>query len=299
MSSLRGCSPAVFHRESNSGTFDKHLRRARHLSTACALLSGVSSAGTLPTPRWMRVPQVDMDVALLVAIGLISVSIVLEVSAIYLEDAPRLRSFFRGVKQRSALFVVPPGMSACATWLFTQWPSAPVRIVPRTVLGLFGVVCAPMVHDSKEHLLANVTGWVAVMVVLLGFDDRFLRRCGVFVAYSTGIAVWGLARPGYHTGLSGVLFGFVGVLLAAGAAHALRALLQAPDNRRRHVLFVAAVVASFVVLVGRQALLAPGWDMPLYRACVSTKYSAESHFFGFVAGILYTLCDRSWWRAAK
>ena len=90
-------------------------------------------------------------------------------------------------------------------------------IRPRTVAGLRGIVFAPFLHAGFGHLAANtipfiVLGW---LVMLRSTTDFFV--VAVVSAVVSGLGVWlfGGARS-VHVGLSGVIFGFLGYLLARG-----------------------------------------------------------------------------------
>ena len=90
-------------------------------------------------------------------------------------------------------------------------------IVPRTLTGLRGILFAPFIHGSVEHLLSNsvpfaVLGWL----VLTRGRRRFI---GVTLAamLGAGLSAWLLGAPGsVHVGASGVIFGYLGYLMLNG-----------------------------------------------------------------------------------
>ncbi|MGY6531016.1 MAG: rhomboid family intramembrane serine protease [Cyanobacterium sp.] len=90
-------------------------------------------------------------------------------------------------------------------------------IRPRSLVGLSGIVFAPFLHVDFGHLLANtvpfaVLGW---FVMLQRTKDFYVVTA--ITALSSGIGVWLLAQPGSITmGASGVIFGYLGFLLARG-----------------------------------------------------------------------------------
>ena len=90
-------------------------------------------------------------------------------------------------------------------------------IRPRTVAGLRGIVFAPFLHAGFGHLAANtipfiVLGW---LVMLRSTPDFFV--VAVVSAVTSGLGAWLLGGPrSVHVGLSGVIFGFLGYLLARG-----------------------------------------------------------------------------------
>lgn len=88
---------------------------------------------------------------------------------------------------------------------------------PRTAVGLWGILLAPVLHAGFAHLMANtvpflVLGWF-VMV----------RRLGDFIAVSiitvlvSGLGIWLIAPANtVHLGASGLIFGYFGYLLLRG-----------------------------------------------------------------------------------
>jgi membrane associated rhomboid family serine protease len=137
-------------------------------------------------------------------------------------------------------------------------------VIPRTAIGLRGVLFAPFLHASFAHLMANtvplvVLGWL----IMLRDTGDFLRVAAVS-AVAAGLGAWLTGAPGsVHLGASGVIFGFLGYLLSRGwyerkPASVLLALL------------VGAVYGSalFGVLPGQHGI------------------SWQSHLFGFVGGVI-------------
>jgi membrane associated rhomboid family serine protease len=90
-------------------------------------------------------------------------------------------------------------------------------IQPRNVNALSGILAAPLLHGSWLHLTANsgpflVLGWLVM-----------LRRIVDFVLVSVvailigGLGVWVIGSPSsIHIGASGLVFGYLGYLLARG-----------------------------------------------------------------------------------
>ena len=90
-------------------------------------------------------------------------------------------------------------------------------IRPRTLDGLWGLLFSPFIHANFAHLLANtlpflVLGW---MVALRGVQEYIFSTAWIMVV--GGGAVWLLGQPfSNHVGASGVVFGYLGFLLARG-----------------------------------------------------------------------------------
>lgn len=147
-------------------------------------------------------------------------------------------------------------------------------IKPRTLHGLWGIPFAPFLHGGFLHLAANT-----IPFLLLGWLVM-LRRAGdflpvtVIVAVVGGLGVWLFARgDAVHLGASGLIFGYLGFLLLRGFFE--RNLLS--------ILFSLAVGAVFGGML---------WGI----LPTSSYISWESHFFGFIGGVL---CARIAADAAK
>lgn len=172
-------------------------------------------------------------------------------------------------------------------------------IMPRTVEGLPGVVFGCFVHLSWPHC-----GWNALALVLLGpcvllavsglgdaqpgegepHRDGISKffAASVFISLTSGFCVWCLARPALHAGASGLVCGYLGLLLAL--------LLRRRDLPFGTLLMVLGVVACYssALLFHRPAGGHYG-RLLLYEACTSQSTSAEHHTFGFLSGLASVL----------
>jgi membrane associated rhomboid family serine protease len=136
-------------------------------------------------------------------------------------------------------------------------------IQPRTLSGLWGILFAPVLHGSFAHLMANT-----IPFLVLGFLVM-LRGLGTFVGVSLmvivlgGLMVWLLA-PGnsIHIGASGLIFGYIGYLLARGYF-----------ERNFSSLGIAALVA--LLYGGALWGVLPG----------QIGISWQGHLFGFLSGV--------------
>ena len=135
---------------------------------------------------------------------------------------------------------------------------------PRTLIGLRGIFLAPFLHAGFGHLAANtipfiVLGW---LVMLRSTSDFFV--VAVVSAVVSGLGVWLFGGPhSVHVGLSGVIFGFLGYLLARGI------------YERR----LGAIVLALIALLLYGGAL---WGVLPLRAGVSW----QGHLFGFLGGWL-------------
>lgn len=90
-------------------------------------------------------------------------------------------------------------------------------IRPRRLRGLGGVIIAPLLHGDLAHLAANtvpfaVLGW---FIMVRDLTDFFIVTAIVWIV--SGFAVWLVApERTNHIGASGLIFGYLGFLLARG-----------------------------------------------------------------------------------
>ncbi|HEY0581191.1 MAG TPA: rhomboid family intramembrane serine protease, partial [Chloroflexota bacterium] len=90
-------------------------------------------------------------------------------------------------------------------------------IRPRRLDALAGILAAPLLHSGWAHLAANslpfvVLGW---LVMLRKVRDFFVVSVVVVVIGGLGVWLIGSANS-VHVGASGVIFGYLGYLIARG-----------------------------------------------------------------------------------
>ncbi|MEM9196440.1 MAG: rhomboid family intramembrane serine protease [Pseudomonadota bacterium] len=147
--------------------------------------------------------------------------------------------------------------------LVTGYALNPVLgLAPRDVSGLPGVALMPMLHGSIDHAATN-TPPVLVLGGLVALSaGRLALPATAAVVLGGGALVWILGRDAVHVGASGLIFGWLGFLLARGLV----------DRR----LVPMAVAAGVALVYGAMV-----WGVLPSRPGVSW----ESHLAGFVAGI--------------
>ena len=92
----------------------------------------------------------------------------------------------------------------------------PFGIWPRLWAGLPGIVFAPLVHASLEHLVANSAPVLVMGTAMLFLYPNSALRALPAVYFGTGIAVWLFARDSVHFGASGLVYGLVAHVFVAG-----------------------------------------------------------------------------------
>lgn len=136
-------------------------------------------------------------------------------------------------------------------------------IRPRAVSGLPGILIAPFVHSSSTHLALNTIPLIVLgsLVILRGVKP-FLEATAVIIILG-GAGVWVIGRNAAHIGASGLIFGYLGYLLARGW------------YGRDFLSVVIAVLAVF---------LYGGMIWGILPGEVSVSW--EGHLCGLVAGFL-------------
>lgn len=95
---------------------------------------------------------------------------------------------------------------------FDRW-----GIEPRHLVGLRGIVFGPFLHTGFRHLISNTIPFLVLgSVIAVGGVKRYLQVTGL-IALLGGGALW-LLGPGHtiEVGASGVVFGYLGYLIARG-----------------------------------------------------------------------------------
>jgi membrane associated rhomboid family serine protease len=137
-------------------------------------------------------------------------------------------------------------------------------VIPRTAVGLRGILFGPFLHGNFAHLAANtvpflILGWL----VLLSGAQVFWRVTGI-TAVISGLGIWLFgATNSVHLGASGLIFGYFGFLLLRGFFE--RSL--------------PAILGSLLVGIVYGGIL---WGVLPLEAGVSW----QAHLFGFIGGWL-------------
>jgi membrane associated rhomboid family serine protease len=99
--------------------------------------------------------------------------------------------------------------------LFSSTAASRLGVVPRQLSGLPGIVTAPFVHANVAHLAANLPPFIILGALVLRRDQPHFVEVAATIALGEGLLLWLFGRKAAHVGMSGVIFGFLGYLLAA------------------------------------------------------------------------------------
>ncbi len=146
---------------------------------------------------------------------------------------------------------------------FTARDLTPWGIFPREPDGLMGIITAPLIHGSWEHLFSNSAPFFVTTTIIHFFYKRVAWASIGFIYLLTGAAVWMFGRSVYHIGASGVVYGLVSFIFWSGIF-------------RRNI---KSIVLALIVTVLYSGYL--GGILPFKEGI-----SWESHLLGGIVGIL-------------
>lgn len=89
-------------------------------------------------------------------------------------------------------------------------------IWPRETFGLVGIITGPAIHGNSLHLLSNTIPLMFLGATLFLFYERIAGKVFFLCYIITGMLVWLLARPTFHIGASGVIYGLASFLICFG-----------------------------------------------------------------------------------
>lgn len=136
-------------------------------------------------------------------------------------------------------------------------------VYPQSIKGVLGILTAPLIHGSLEHLFNNTLSLLILGSILLyGYPKSRWRVLGLIWILS-GVGVWLFARDSYHIGASGLTHGIFFYLFVVSIF-------------RRDKSSVAIMMVAFFMYGGMTMTIFPREE----------GISFEYHLFGAIAGTL-------------
>ena len=143
-------------------------------------------------------------------------------------------------------------------------------IIPRSPAGLDGIALAPLIHGDYAHVLGNSVPLMLMGTFLLAAGTLRFVLSTLLIAVVAGAGVWFTGDPGtVVVGASGVVFGYLAVLLARGVVE--------------HSWWNIAVGLLIGLLYGWQLI----GVLPL-----DERISWQGHLFGFIGGLVASVVFR-------
>ncbi|HEX5594429.1 MAG TPA: rhomboid family intramembrane serine protease [Micromonosporaceae bacterium] len=143
-------------------------------------------------------------------------------------------------------------------------------IIPRRIQGLDGVFFAPFLHHGFAHFYSNSVPLILLGTFVLAAGARRFLYSTLFIMLVSGLGVWFTGQPNQVVvGASGVIFGYLGVLLTRGIVE--------------RSWWNLAVVVLVGLLYGPLLLGALPTDAPI---------SWQGHLFGLLGGVIAAIIFR-------
>lgn len=137
-------------------------------------------------------------------------------------------------------------------------------VYPHHLEGLAGILTAPLIHGSWEHLFVNSVSFLMLGAVLFLFYPRIAFQSIVWLYLLSGLGIWIFGQPNsYHIGASGVIYGMVSLVFWSGIF-------------RRNVKSIILALIVLMLYAGFFEGILPGQE----------GISWEGHLLGGVSGIL-------------
>lgn len=147
-----------------------------------------------------------------------------------------------------------------------------LSLQPGAWTGLFGIVTAPLLHGSFEHLFSNSFS-ILVLGTLVGtvYPKASIRALPVIWILS-GIGTWFIAISGFHIGASGVTHGLMFFLMTMGVL-------------RRDRPAIAAAFIGILLFGGMLLSVLP------QQPGISWEYHLSGALAGVLSGIVWRKRD--------
>jgi membrane associated rhomboid family serine protease len=144
-------------------------------------------------------------------------------------------------------------------------------LFPLEARGLWGILFAPLIHADFKHLFDNSVPLYFLSIAIFYFYRPVAYRVFFLIWFVTGLIVWLTARPAYHIGASGLVYGFASFVFFSGVI-----------RNNIHLLAISLIV---VFMYG--SLI---WGIFPY----DLRISWESHLVGGLTGLGIALFYRGY-----
>jgi membrane associated rhomboid family serine protease len=150
-----------------------------------------------------------------------------------------------------------------------EWDLSFMGLVPLEASGMLGILTAPLVHGSLEHIFNNTFAILILASALYYGYPKSWYKVLILVWVLSGVGVWLFARQATHIGASGITHGLFFFLFIASIF-------------RRDKSSVAIMMITFLLYGGMTMTIFPREE----------GISFEYHFFGALAGVIAALIWR-------
>src|SRR6478735_5097170 len=89
-------------------------------------------------------------------------------------------------------------------------------IVPRHLIGLRGILFAPLIHQDFPHLISNSLPLLLLGALLFYVYPKSAKEVSIGIYFISGLWVWAGGRVAFHFGASGLVYGVASFLFFSG-----------------------------------------------------------------------------------
>ncbi|ANQ50086.1 rhomboid family intramembrane serine protease [Flammeovirga sp. MY04] len=89
-------------------------------------------------------------------------------------------------------------------------------IYPRERLGFIGIFLHPFIHGGFNHIFSNTISFGILSFALYYFIPKVADKILIQLTIYSGFMVWLFARPSFHVGASGIIYGIASFLFFIG-----------------------------------------------------------------------------------
>ncbi len=140
-------------------------------------------------------------------------------------------------------------------------------ILPRTQVGLKGILFSPFLHGSWEHLLNNSLPIFILISLLKYFYRKQFWSVFLLGFFMTGIGTWFIGSNNYHIGASGIIYCLASFIFFKGIMSK----------------YFRLVALSFFIVIIYGGMV---WYMFPNAETITQSISWEAHFMGFLSGLI-------------
>lgn len=151
-----------------------------------------------------------------------------------------------------------------------SWDLGVYGVYPRELDGLVGIIFAPIIHGSIEHLFSNTMALFVLVTALFYEYPKSAKYTLLIIYFGSGLGVWLFARESYHYGASGLTHGLMFFLFLIGVM------------RRDKPAMALSMIVFF--LYGSMM-----WGV----LPTKEEISFETHLFGALMGIICAIIFRN------
>lgn len=89
-------------------------------------------------------------------------------------------------------------------------------LYPKEIFGIKGIVTMPFLHADYAHLIANTIPLIVLLTFVNTNYRESARKLPWWLIFTTGLWTWSFARPNFHIGASGLVYGLITFVLISG-----------------------------------------------------------------------------------